>query len=199
MPWRFEAHSLEATPKAPQGQPRGQGSGKSTPTEIGSGTTRQFVRGMETSPSRRPAPASANPMNRWGAGLGRPEPGSRRGKPMGQSSTKLRESPCLRCRVSRRVRVGPARVREQAGLANGRELRQLCLKCPGGVAGVREGSIPEVRTKSRLGWPMGVGFAKLPGRAQAALLPVSTAQPSDIPQWIGGLGKPMGVELANPA
>jgi hypothetical protein len=118
---------------------------------------------------------------------------------MGQSSTRLRESPWQRCRVSRSVRVGSAHVREQSGLASGRELRQVAEPGPGCVAGVLEGSIPEVRTKSRLGWSMGVSFAKLPGPAQAALLPVSTAQPSDIPQWIGGLGKPMGVELANPA
>ena len=73
------------------------------------------------------------------------------------------------------------------------------MKCLGCVADVLEVSIPDVRTKSRLDWPMGVSFAKLPGPAQAALLPASTAQPSDIPQWKGGLGKPMGIELANPS
>lgn len=71
---------LKATPKAPQGLLRAQGSGKSTPTEIGSGTTRQFVLGMETSPSRRLAPACANPIGEWGAGMGRPERGSRQGR-----------------------------------------------------------------------------------------------------------------------
>jgi hypothetical protein len=195
----MEVHPLKATPKAPLGLPRGQGTGKSTPAEIGSGTTRQFVLAMDTSPSRRPAPACADPIGQWGAGLGRPEPGSRQGKPTGVSFTKLRESPWLRCRVIGKVRVGSAHVREQAGLANGRELRQVAEPGPGGVAGVLDGSIPEVRTKSRLGWPMGVSFAKLPGPAQAALSPVSTVQPTDIPQWIGGLGKPMGIEFVDPA
>ena len=73
-------------------------------------------------------------------------------------------------------------------------IRPVCVtKLAGGFESGRPAS------ESRLGWPMGVSFAKLPGPAQAALLPASTAQPSDIPQWKGGLGKPMGIELANPS